>query len=103
MNIHSGRSDDGVDWQIDEEPIVFVPADGRVAEIQEGFQHAYDPRVTWLEDRYYVTWCNGYHGPTIGVGYTHDFGRSTSSTTRTCPSTATASSSHAGSAAATRC
>ena len=19
------------------------------------------------------TWCNGYHGPTIGVGYTHDF------------------------------
>ena len=43
------------------------------AEIQEEFEHAYDPRVTWLEDRYYVTWCNGYHGPTIGVGYTHDF------------------------------
>ena len=20
-----------------------------------------------------MTWCNGYHGPTIGVGYTHDF------------------------------
>jgi len=20
-----------------------------------------------------VTWCNGYHGPTIGIGYTHDF------------------------------
>ena len=35
--------------------------------------HRYDPRVCWLEDRYYVTWCNGYHGPTIGVGYTHDF------------------------------
>ncbi len=31
------------------------------------------PRVCWLEDRYYVTWCNGYHGPTIGVGYTYDF------------------------------
>jgi beta-1,4-mannooligosaccharide/beta-1,4-mannosyl-N-acetylglucosamine phosphorylase len=29
--------------------------------------------VTWLEDRYYVTWCNGYHGPTIGIGFTHDF------------------------------
>ena len=29
--------------------------------------------MTWLEDRYYVTWCNGYHGPTIGIGYTHDF------------------------------
>ena len=37
------------------------------AEIQERFEHAYDPRVTWLEDRYYVTWCNGYHGPTIGL------------------------------------
>jgi beta-1,4-mannooligosaccharide/beta-1,4-mannosyl-N-acetylglucosamine phosphorylase len=29
--------------------------------------------VTWLEDRYYLTWCNGYHGPTIGVAYTRDF------------------------------
>ena len=73
MNIHAGRSADGIDWQIDEQPIAFVPADARVAEIQEVFQHAYDPRVTWLEDRYYVTWCNGYHGPTIGVAYTHDF------------------------------
>jgi beta-1,4-mannooligosaccharide/beta-1,4-mannosyl-N-acetylglucosamine phosphorylase len=44
-----------------------------VAEIQGAFQHAYDPRATWLEDRWYVTWCNGYHGPTIGIGYTHDF------------------------------
>ena len=34
---------------------------------RQDFIHAYDPRVTWLEDRYYVTWCNGYHGPTIGV------------------------------------
>ena len=50
-----------------------MPADDRVREIQERFEHAYDPRVTWLEDRYYVTWCNGYHGPTIGVAYTHDF------------------------------
>jgi beta-1,4-mannooligosaccharide/beta-1,4-mannosyl-N-acetylglucosamine phosphorylase len=29
--------------------------------------------VVWIEDRYYVTWCNGYHGPTIGIGYTYDF------------------------------
>ena len=73
MNIHAGRSTDGIDWEIEHEPITFEPADGRVAEIQESFLFAYDPRVTWLEDRYYVTWCNGYHGPTIGVGYTHDF------------------------------
>ena len=29
--------------------------------------------VVFIEDRYYVTWCNGYHGPTIGVAYTFDF------------------------------
>jgi beta-1,4-mannooligosaccharide/beta-1,4-mannosyl-N-acetylglucosamine phosphorylase len=73
MNIHAGRSRDGINWDIDPEPIVFEPADARVPEIQETFDHAYDPRVTWLEDRYYVTWCSGYHGPTIGLAYTHDF------------------------------
>ena len=31
------------------------------------------PRVCRLEDRYYVTWCNGYHGPTIGIAWTNDF------------------------------
>jgi beta-1,4-mannooligosaccharide/beta-1,4-mannosyl-N-acetylglucosamine phosphorylase len=69
MRMHSGRSQDGVDWSIDEEPIRFITG---VPEFQV-FEHHYDPRVCWLEDRYYVTWCNGYHGPTIGVGYTHDF------------------------------
>ena len=73
MNLHAGTSPDGVRWQIGPRPIAFVAADERVPEIQEPFVHAYDPRVTWLEDRYYVTWCNGYHGPTIGVGYTYDF------------------------------
>ena len=73
MNVHAGRSPDGVTWEIDEQPIAFAAADERVRDVQQDFTHAYDPRVTWLEDRYYVTWCNGYHGPTIGVAYTHDF------------------------------
>jgi beta-1,4-mannooligosaccharide/beta-1,4-mannosyl-N-acetylglucosamine phosphorylase len=73
MNLHAGRSVDGLTWEIGEAPIAFLPADARVVEIQEAFVHAYDPRVTWLEDRWYVTWCNGYHGPTIGVAWTHDF------------------------------
>jgi beta-1,4-mannooligosaccharide/beta-1,4-mannosyl-N-acetylglucosamine phosphorylase len=73
MNLHAGRSSDGIHWDIDPTPIVFQAADGRVAEIQDGFEHAYDPRVTWLEDRWYISWCNGYHGPTIGIGYTFDF------------------------------
>jgi beta-1,4-mannooligosaccharide/beta-1,4-mannosyl-N-acetylglucosamine phosphorylase len=75
MNIHAGRSADGYTWQIDPEPISFAAADGRVAELEEAFLYAYDPRVTWLEDRYYVSWCSGYHGPTIGLAYTQDFQR----------------------------
>jgi beta-1,4-mannooligosaccharide/beta-1,4-mannosyl-N-acetylglucosamine phosphorylase len=73
MDLHAGRSRDGVAWEIDPGTIRFLPADDRIPEISETFLHAYDPRVTWLEDRWYVTWCNGYHGPTIGVGYTFDF------------------------------
>jgi beta-1,4-mannooligosaccharide/beta-1,4-mannosyl-N-acetylglucosamine phosphorylase len=69
MNIHSGRSEDGYNWQIEPKPIEFKYDDPEVGR----FEYRYDPRVCWLEDRYYVTWCNGYHGPTIGVGYTHDF------------------------------
>src|ERR1035437_6287661 len=73
MNLHAGRSADGVNWDLDPKTISWIATDRRIAEIQDSFEHAYDPRVTWLEDRYYVTWCNGYHGPTIGVGYTYDF------------------------------
>ena len=73
MNIHAGTSADGVEWTIDPGPITFESVGGRVGEIQERFEHAYDPRVTPLEDRFYVTWCNGYHGPTIGIASTDDF------------------------------
>jgi beta-1,4-mannooligosaccharide/beta-1,4-mannosyl-N-acetylglucosamine phosphorylase len=72
MQMHSGISDDGVNWTLSPDRIRFVADNPKVAEIVD-FQYAYDPRVCWLEDRYYVTWCNGYHGPTIGVGYTTDF------------------------------
>jgi beta-1,4-mannooligosaccharide/beta-1,4-mannosyl-N-acetylglucosamine phosphorylase len=71
LRIHSGRSRDGIDWEIAEEPIEFITD---VPDLKP-FEHHYDPRICWIEDRYYVTWCNGYHGPTIGVGYTHDFER----------------------------
>ena len=35
--------------------------------------YGYDPRVAKIDDKYYVTWCNGYHGPTIGIAWTEDF------------------------------
>jgi beta-1,4-mannooligosaccharide/beta-1,4-mannosyl-N-acetylglucosamine phosphorylase len=69
MYLHVGFSQDAIHWQIEPEPIRFVDPDPETAGITE----AYDPRVIWLEDRYYVTWCNCHNGPTIGMGYTHDF------------------------------
>lgn len=69
MNLHRGFSEDGKTWKLDPEPIEWRCDDPETAR----FQYRYDPRVVWLDDRYYVTWCNGYHGPTIGLGYTFDF------------------------------
>jgi len=69
MNIRKGFSRDGINWEIDDKPIDFIQ-ETRDPLISE---YKYDPRVTFIEDRYYITWCNGYYGPTIGVGYTFDF------------------------------
>jgi beta-1,4-mannooligosaccharide/beta-1,4-mannosyl-N-acetylglucosamine phosphorylase len=69
MQLHAGQSKDGIHWQIEPHRIQWECTDDEIGH----FVYGYDPRVCWLEDRYYVTWCNGYHGPTIGVGYTHDF------------------------------
>jgi beta-1,4-mannooligosaccharide/beta-1,4-mannosyl-N-acetylglucosamine phosphorylase len=69
MNIHRGFSEDGIRWNLDNAPI-----DWEFREPEPSlFQYRYDPRLLWLEDRYYVSWCNGYHGPAIGIGYTFDF------------------------------
>lgn len=72
MQLHSGKSKDGINWEITHDRIQFQPDSDQIEEIIN-FEFGYDPRVQWIEDRYYVTWCNGYHGPTIGVGYTYDF------------------------------
>lgn len=69
MQLHAGFSKDGINWTIDEEPIRFECNDKEIGT----FEYGYDPRVCFIEDRYYITWCNGYHGPTIGVAYTFDF------------------------------
>jgi beta-1,4-mannooligosaccharide/beta-1,4-mannosyl-N-acetylglucosamine phosphorylase len=69
MVMHRGFSSDGLNWKLDPEPLRFEDADPEIAE----FIYGYDPRVVWIEDRFYVTWCNCYHGPTIGVGWTKDF------------------------------
>lgn len=69
MCLHRGFSQDAITWQLDPSQLVFTGAHPEVARLE----YRYDPRVVWLEDRYYITWCNGYHGPTIGMGFTYDF------------------------------
>jgi beta-1,4-mannooligosaccharide/beta-1,4-mannosyl-N-acetylglucosamine phosphorylase len=69
MQLHAGRSEDGLNWSIDEQPIRFRCDDAEIGR----FHYGYDPRLVRIEGRIYVMWCNGYHGPTIGLGYTEDF------------------------------
>ena len=70
MELHVGFSKDGLDWDIDTDRIRFKCDIPEVAP----WQYGYDPRVCWVEDRYYVTWCNAFGWrPTIGVAYTFDF------------------------------
>ncbi|MDR0524465.1 MAG: glycoside hydrolase family 130 protein [Spirochaetaceae bacterium] len=69
MNIHAGKSKDGLNWIIKDDPIQFVKTDPDLPDSE----YKYDPRVVFIEDRWYVIWCNGYHGPCIGLAYTFDF------------------------------
>lgn len=68
MDIFVGFSKNGIDWEIQDHPIQFE-GDEYITKRE----YRYDPRVLKIEDRYYITWCNGYHGPTIGIAYTYDF------------------------------
>lgn len=96
MDIFAGFSPDGIHWTIQEEPVRFE-GDPLVTRRE----YRYDPRVCQIDGKYYITWCNGYHGPTIGVAGRRISGRSISWRTPSCPTTATASSSPGRSAAAT--
>jgi len=69
--LHLGRSADGLNWQIEHQRIDLECDDAELGEME----YAYDPRVCKIDDTYYVTWCNGYHGPTIGAAWTKDFKR----------------------------
>lgn len=70
QRLHKGVSADGVNWEIDDAPIQFICDNGEIGK----FEFGYDPRVCKIDDKYYITWCNGYKGcPTIGVAYTTDF------------------------------
>ena len=68
MQLHTGFSENGIDWALENDPISFQCDDPEIGKFVQG----YDPRVVWIDDRFIVTWCNVYHGYTIGaVSYTH--------------------------------
>ncbi|MDD2994509.1 MAG: glycoside hydrolase family 130 protein [Pygmaiobacter sp.] len=69
MDIFAGFSADGIHWKIDDTPIRMYCDNQEIAQRE----YRYDPRVCKIDDTYYVTWCNGYHGPTIGLAKTQDF------------------------------
>ncbi len=72
QHLFLGKSNDAIHWDIEPDPLPLY----NEKEEQVGVATGYDPRVCFLEDRYYVTWCTqfeGYHGPTIGVAYSYDF------------------------------
>lgn len=71
-NLHVGHSADGIHWKINPERIRFRSEENDPEINADVF--AYDPRVTCIDGRYHVTWCNAYHGcPTIAMGHTDDF------------------------------
>lgn len=70
MRIHSAHSKDAIHWDIDPEPFVLLNPQ---AEEVGPFVYGYDPRCCEIDGEYVVTWCNCYHGPTIGVATTKDF------------------------------
>ncbi|MDR0933046.1 MAG: glycoside hydrolase family 130 protein [Victivallales bacterium] len=69
MTLHAGFSSDGITWDIREEAIQFKNLYGDCGKYTGG----YDPRVVFIEDRYYIVWCNCHNGSTVALGYTFDF------------------------------
>ena len=68
--LHVGFSQDGINWDIDPDPIQMRSSDPEIF----ATNFSYDPRLTRLEDTYYLTWCNaGPQGPKIGFATTKDF------------------------------
>lgn len=69
--LHVGWSKDGINWDIEPEEIHPENSYGDVAKASYGF----DPRVTCVDGKYYVSWCNVINGEgsTVGMAYTEDF------------------------------
>ncbi len=68
--LHLGRSKDALKWEIENEHINFHNEDGSAAKPN---LYTYDPRLLEIDGTYYITWCNYFNGPTVGIAKTKDF------------------------------
>lgn len=66
-----GHSKDGIDIQIEKEPLHFYSFDGTPLPDRVW---GYDPRVVKIDNEYFVVWCDELgNAPTIGIAKTTDF------------------------------
>ena len=68
-HLSMGRSDNGIDWDIDPTPIDMLDENGEIYNPL----YAYDPRLLKLEDSYYIIWCTDFNGAALGMARTEDF------------------------------
>jgi beta-1,4-mannooligosaccharide/beta-1,4-mannosyl-N-acetylglucosamine phosphorylase len=70
FTLHLGRSKDGVHWEIEPDILEMEVNDTYL----ERRDRTYDPRITKIDDTYYITWCiDSPQGPCIGLAKTVDF------------------------------
>ena len=68
--IFLGRSKDGINFDIEEEPIKLVYEDGE----PDDSQYQYDPRLIKAGDTYYIVYCDDLDNEaSISIAYTKDF------------------------------
>lgn len=67
--LHIGKSQDGLSWEIENEEIHWVDVDGKPYDPN----YAYDPRLVKIENKYYIIWCTDFGGASLGLGVTEDF------------------------------
>ena len=72
-HLRFGTSNDGINWKIDDQPLEIYDEDGTRVYLY----YAYDPRITKVEDTFYITYCTDFFGPTVGMISTTDFIRFT--------------------------
>lgn len=70
-HLHLGWSDDGINWEIEEERIAFVDENNQPYQPR----YAYDPRLIKIENTFYIIWCTDFFGASIGLAKTDDFKR----------------------------